>query len=61
MVQQSELYNAPWYKPHPFVFEFNKVLLAGSLIMVQYQLQILVTDHGESSTEIAAFSLRFNY
>jgi hypothetical protein len=50
MVQQSELYNAPWYKPLPFVFEINKVLLAGSLIIVQYQVQILVTDHGVLQT-----------
>jgi hypothetical protein len=52
MVQQSELYNAPSYKPHPFVFEFNKVLLAGSLTMVQYQFQILVTDHGVLQTHL---------
>ena len=28
----------PWDKPHPFEFEFNKVLMAGyKLSMVQYQ------------------------
>ena len=41
MVQHSDLHVVPLYKPRPFVFGFNKVLMAGELNILQYQFQII--------------------
>jgi len=41
MVQHSDLYVVPWYKPRSYIFGFNNVLTAVLLSMAQYQFQII--------------------
>jgi recombinational DNA repair protein RecT len=41
MVQHSDFHVVSLYKPRPFAFGFNQVLMAGELNILQYQFQII--------------------